>query len=52
MLGKRKPNVDIGLIIIKVNIEHLERVIGKFLRNDFTLNIVSMTIAALKIGIL
>ena len=24
MLGKRKPNVDIGLIIIKVNIEHLE----------------------------
>ena len=48
-LGKRKPNFDIGLIIIKVNIEHLERVIGKFLRNYFTLTIVLMNKAALKI---
>ena len=45
-LGKRKPNFVIGLIIIKVNIERLERVIGKFLRNYFTLTIVSMAIAA------
>ena len=45
-LGKRKPNFDIGLIIIEVNIERLERVIGKFLRNYFTLTIVSMAIAA------
>ena len=52
MLGKRKPNFVIGLIIIKVNIEHLEKVIGKFLRNYFTLTIVLMAIAAVKIGIL
>ena len=51
-LGKRKPNFVIGLIIIKVNIERLEKVIGKFLRNYFTLTIVLMAIAALKIGIL
>ena len=51
-LGKRKSNFDIGLIMIKVNIEHLERVIGKFLRNYFTLTIVLMAIAALKIMIL
>ena len=50
--GKRKPNFVIGLITIKVNIERLERVIGKSLRNYFTLTIVSMAIAALKIGIL
>ena len=42
MLGKRKPNFVIGLIIIKVNIERLEKVIGKFLRNYFTLTIVFM----------
>ena len=47
-LGKRKPNFVIGLIIIKVNIERLERVIAKFLRNYFTLAIVSMAIVALK----
>ena len=41
-----------GLIIKKVNIEHLETVIGKFLKNYFTLTIVSKTIAALKIEIL
>ena len=41
--------ISIGLMIIKVNIEHLERLIGKFLRNYFTL---TMDIAALKIGIL
>ena len=51
-LGKRKPNFVIGLIIIKVNIERLERVIGKFLRNYFTLTIVSMAITAVKIEIL
>ena len=51
-LGKRKPSFDIGLIIIKVNIEPLERVIGKFLRNYSTLTIVSIATAALKIGIL
>ena len=51
-LRKQKPNLVIGLIIIKVNIEHLEKVIGKFLRNYFTLTIVLMAIAALKIGIL
>ena len=51
-LGRRKPNFVIGLTIIKVNIERLERVIGKFLRNYFTLTIVSMAIVALKIGIL
>ena len=51
MLRKRKPNFVIGLIIIKVNIERLEKVIGKFLRNCFTLTIVLMAIATLKIGI-
>ena len=51
-LGKRKPNFVIGLIIIKVNIERLEKVIRKFLRNYFTLTIVLMVIAALKIEIL
>ena len=51
-LGKRKTNSVIGLIIIKVNKEHLERAIRKFLRNCFTLSIVLMAIAALNIGIL
>ena len=51
MVGKRKPNFVIGLIIIKVNTERLEKVIKKFLRNYFTLAIVLMAIAALKIGI-
>ena len=50
-LGKGKPNFVISLIIIKVNIEGLERVIEKVLRNCFTPNIVLMAIAALKIGI-
>ena len=36
----------------KVNIERLEKVIGKLLRNYFTLTIVLMAIAALKIWIL
>ena len=31
-LGKREPNFVIGLIIIKVNIERLERLIGKLER--------------------
>ena len=49
-----KPNFVIGLIIIKVkvNIERLERVIGMFLRNYFTLTIVSMAATTLKTGIL
>ena len=51
-LGKRRPNFVIGLIIIKVNIERLERVIGKFLKNYFTLTNVLITTVALKIGIL
>ena len=42
----------IGLIIIKVNIDSLERVIAKFLKNYFTLTIVLMATAALKIGFL
>ena len=48
-LGKQTPKFVISLIIIKVNIECLERVIVKFLRNYFTLTIVSMATAALKI---
>ena len=52
MLAKRKPNFVIGLIMIKVNIERLEKVIAKFLRNYFTLTIVLMPIAALKMGVL
>ena len=51
-MRKRKPNFDIDLIIVKVNTEHLGRVIEKFLRNYVTLTIVSMAIATLKIGIL
>ena len=50
--GKRKSNFVIGLIIIKVNIESLEKVIRKFLRNYFTLTVVLMVIASLRIGIL
>ena len=52
MMGKRKPNFVIGLIIMKLNIERLEKVIGKFLKNYFTLTVALMAIAALKIGIL
>ena len=51
-LTKQKPNFVIGLIIIKVNIERLERVTGKFLKNYFTLTIASMATVALEIGIL
>ena len=51
-VGKAKTKIIIGLIITKVNIERLERVIGKFLRNYFTLTIVLMVIVAVKIGIL
>ena len=47
-LGKRKPNIVIGLIIIKVNTERLERIIGKFLKNYFTLAIVSMAISGIE----
>ena len=52
MLRNRKPNFVVGLIIIKVNIERLEKVIRKFLRNYLTLTVVLMAIAALKIEIL
>ena len=48
ILGKQTPNFVIGLIIIKVNIERLEKVIRKFLRNYFTLTIVLMHNAQLK----
>ena len=48
-LRKRKPNFVIDLIIVKVNAERLEMVIGKFLRNYFTLTIVVMVIAALEV---
>ena len=51
-VGKRKQNFVIGLIVIKVKIEHLGKVIGKFLRNYFTLTIVWMAIVALKLEIL
>ena len=49
-LKKQKSNVVLGLIIIKVNVERLERVMRKFLRNYFTLTVLLMAIAALKIG--
>ena len=52
MLGKRKQNFVLGLIIIEVNLERLEKVIEKFLRNYFALSIVLMVIVVLKIGIL
>ena len=44
--GKRKRNFVIVLIIINANIERLEKVIGKFLRNCLTFTIVLMAIAA------
>ena len=43
---------ELGSAIIKVNIEHLEKVIKKFLRNVFTLTIVSMATVELMIGYL
>ena len=50
-LENRNPNFFIGLIIIKVNIEGLERIIEKFLKNYFTVTIILMATAVLKIGI-
>ena len=44
--------MSIGLIIIKINIERLEKVVGKFLGNFFTLTIALMAKAALNIEIL
>ena len=45
--GKAKIQIFvIGSITIKVNIERLERVIGKLLRNYFTLTIALMVTAA------
>ena len=52
MLEKIKPNFVISLIFIKVSVKCLEKVIGKFLGNYFTLTSVSMAIATLKVGIL
>ena len=51
-LWKWKLNFYIRLIIIRINIEHLEKVIGKFHRNYFTLTIALTATAALKIQIL
>ena len=51
-VGKAKTKFRYRFKITKVNIERLEKLIGKFLRNYFTLTIVLMFIAALKIGIL
>ena len=42
-----KQNFILGLIIIKVNIERLERVIGKLHESCFTLIIASMVTMAL-----
>ena len=52
IFGKQKPNFTIGSTILKVNIEHSERVTEKFLRNVFTLTIVPMATVELMIGIL
>ena len=51
-LGKRKLNFVLGLIIKEINIDRLERVLGKFLRSYFTLTTASMTTLASKTGIL
>ena len=44
--------VKTDLLIIKENIEHLERVVEKFPKNYFTFTIASMAIVALNTGIL
>ena len=51
-LGIQKPNFVIGSVITKVNIELLERIIGMFLKNCFTLTIALMDTVALMIRIL
>ena len=43
-LGKRKLNFVLGLIIKEINIDRLERVLGKFLRSYFTLTTTLMSI--------
>ena len=48
--GKQKPNFATGSTITKVNIEHSEKVTKMFLRNVFTLTIVSMVTLELMIG--
>ena len=50
--GKQKPNFATSSTITKVNIEHLDKVTKKFLRNVFTFTIVSMATVELMIGIL
>ena len=50
--GKAKTKFATGSTITKVNIEHLEKVARKFLRNVFTLAIVSVATVELMIGIL
>ena len=51
-VGRAKTKFLYRFSSIKVNIERLKRVIGKFARNYFTLTIVLMALAALKIKIL
>ena len=51
-LGKQKPNFAKGPIIIKINIERLERVLGKFIRKYFTLPINLMSIVVFMIEML
>ena len=51
-LGKKKLNFAADWTITTVNIEHLEKVTKKFLRNAFTLTIVSMATLELMIRIL
>ena len=51
-LGKPKPNFGTGSSIIKVHIEHLERLTEKFLRKVFRLTIVLMATVEMMIGIL
>ena len=51
-LEKQKTNFATGSTITKVNIEHLEKVTKRFLRNVFLLTIVLMATVELMIGIL
>ena len=52
LIGKPKTKFCHRFNNYKSKHERLERIIGKFLRNYFTLTVVSMATAALKIGIL
>ena len=50
-LGKQKPGFAIGSTITKIHKEHSERMTKKFLKDVFTLSIVSTTKIELIIGI-